>query len=90
MFLISIDGKAYNSGQRLNNVKRTHLVLAIGKLLIHTVSGVIFWRLWALAEHSLLTESMFGQVPILSLERDLFRNVLLPYSSKTRTRPYPQ
>ena len=34
MLLIFIDGTAWKSGYRLNNVNRTHLVLASGKLVI--------------------------------------------------------
>ena len=37
MLLIFIDGTAKNSGQRLDNVNRTHPVLASGKLELQKI-----------------------------------------------------
>ena len=37
MFPIIIDGTAYNSGQRLDHVNQTHLVLARGKLVLQKI-----------------------------------------------------
>ena len=37
MLLRFIDGTAYNSGQRLDNVNQAHLVLAGGKLVQETL-----------------------------------------------------
>ena len=44
MLLRFIDGTAWNSRQRLNNVNRTHLVLASGKLVLqkHSIKYLLF------------------------------------------------
>ena len=44
MLLRFIGGIALNSGQRLDNVNRAHLVLASGKLVLQKVQKQKHWR----------------------------------------------